>query len=289
MGAGLIVPLSMENARTYNALLLGCTLLFAGSLIWLLISRSEVKKVTAALDQSMLKYESLLSEKLLVDKKLTKTSRKLDTAIYRRNVLLDSVNFTVRQLSAKEAANMQLRNSLRTNVTKQSGYADTIFALRQRLQDFAGLTSVVELQRDSIAHLHEQLSYVKGEYDAALRRSIDQTLVIAERKNDKITSKARRTRELVAHVALPSSLNDLSFTVERPDGSVISTENTLSARQLAVENSMTASTNRSILPYSSTKKMEIVYKPTEKLTEGTYVFKIFNGTDYVGSMNVKLR
>jgi hypothetical protein len=285
----------MENANTYRAILLGTTLLFAGCLTWLLISRNEISSTNTALDQSKLKYEALLSEKLLAEKKLEKTAKKLDTVQYQNNLLTQSLESKFQQISAGDATNRSLKKSLRVANEKHHQATIASRSLNEQLQKTSELNSKMTTrannQRDSISALQQQVTVLRTQYEDAFRRSIDQTLITAERKNDKITSKAKRTTELVAQVDLPVALNNLSFTVEGPDGSVLSTDATLTARQLAKENSLTASLSSLNLPTTSiaTKKMEIIYKPAKKLTEGLYVFKIFNGADYVGSMNVKLR
>src|SRR5688572_23333515 len=103
----------MENANTYRAILLGTTLLFAGCLTWLLISRNEISSTNTALDQSKLKYEALLSEKLLAEKKLEKTAKKLDTVQYQNNLLTQSLESKFQQISAGDATNRSLKKSLR--------------------------------------------------------------------------------------------------------------------------------------------------------------------------------
>jgi hypothetical protein len=280
----------MENANTYKAILLGSMLLLGGCFTWLVISRNEISSINSMLDQSRLKYETLLSEKLLVDKAIEKKSRKLDTAHYQNSLLDEELRSARQKISANEVENSKLRGSLRKSLEMQFQTMDSVTTYRDRLRKSLEIKKVVKSQRDNIVSLQQQFSILQNQYDEALQKSIDQTLVIAERRNDKITSKAKRTKELVAQVELPAVLNDLTFTVERPDGSVLSTEATISARQIVMENSVTASSLNGLpINFPLTKKMEIVYKPTDKLKQGTYVFKIFNGSDYIGSMNVRLR
>jgi hypothetical protein len=289
----LDVTCGMENTNTYKAILLGTTIVFGGCLIWLLILRNDLERADAAVDQSKLKYETLLSEKLLIEKSLNKKTKLLDTLKNENIVLSNGIDEREKMLLSTRAENSRMVKTLDAERAKFQEAEKKAQSLASEVKNSAGrldqVDSQLTMKTDSILRLAHQVAVLQSRLDDAITRSIDQTLILAEKRNDKITSKARRTKELVAQVELPIELNKLTFTVERPDGSVLSTDATLSARQLASEGALTASLTDMMLPAFKTKKMEIVYKPKEKLNKGVYVFKIFNGSDYVGSMNIQLQ
>lgn len=284
----------METANTYRAIITGTTILFSGCLIWLLVSRQTISSLDGELDRTKLRNESLLSEKLQTEKRLDRQLKQAEIMSKKVNRIEEALKNKSGIISSQANENSRVRKALQRAHEQQQQDQMRADELQARLAfqggQYAALQNKAMLLNDSVRLLQNTLTSLELQLDDAVTRSIDHTLVIAEKRNNKPTLKARRVNELVANVQIPARLNDLSFIVEGPGGAVLSADNgTLTVRQIAARETVTASLNDTQILFLPEKRMEVVYKPDKKLYPGLYTFKIYNGSDYVGSMQVSLR
>lgn len=269
-------------------------ILFAGSLIWLLVSRQTISTLNTELDKTKLKSESLLSEKLLTEKDLDKSTKKTESLSETLSELEKSVKNQSELVSTQTEENRRIKRALQFAKEQEQKDKSLTDALREKLtrqiDQHTALQKQETLDTDSIHSLLNTIASLEAQLHDAITRSIDQTHIIAEKRNNKLTSRASRTEKLVANVELPARLNQLSFVVEGPDGAVLSDNaGAVSVRQIASDQSLTASLKGIPQLALQNKKMEVVYKPKMKLKPGTYTIKIYNGSDYVGTMYASLR
>jgi chromosome segregation ATPase len=288
----------MRSDNTYRAIITGMIILFTAGVIWLVVSRQRINALTEQLDEEKLRNESLLSEKLLIAKDLDKESSQVDVLSAEKHRLARELRQRADALGHQTNESKRLKTRLtlaRESVEKGNLQIEELHSkLVANDVQLLRLEEQHRVRKDSIDYLTATITRLEAERDAAVKRSIDQTLIFAEKGNNKLTTKAKRINELVANVDLPSELNDLSFVVEGPDGAILSNthqenENTVTVRQLTDGASATASLNSTVPRLTVTKRMEVVYTPSEKLRPGIYVIKIFNESEYVGSMQIALR
>jgi chromosome segregation ATPase len=282
----------METLNTYRGLLIGMVLLFGGSLIWLLLSRNDISRLHGSLDQAKLKHEALLAEKLEGEKRLNKMDRKFG--------YLEEMNDSLDRLAkAKENRIVSLtKEKIRLSTlykkasTEVTSLAESKADLTKRMtsatEELNRMTEALGDQKDSVRSLRQQQAVLETSLQQAVTQSMDNTLVIAEKSNGKVTSKAKRARELMAEVELPSELGDLKFTVEKADGSILSDEGLLTAREVLRDEAISASTGTFVVPEAQSRRMQVLYVPAKRLKKGVYVFKIWSAQNYVGSMKVRL-
>jgi hypothetical protein len=287
----------MRNDNTYNGIFTGMIILLAGAVVWLVVSRERIVKLTADLNSQKLRNESLLSQKLLVEKDLDKRENKINVLTAEKLGLRQSLaqKSEALALQAQEAKRLRTQalqaqdQSHKNDIQLEQLHSKLVESDLQQLK----LEDDYQIQHDSVELLLAVVTRLERERDEAITRSIDQTLILAEKRNDKLTTKAKKTNEIVANVELPATLTDLNFTIEAPDGTKLSgsrvdANGTLTVRELT-DNTTTASVSSVVPTLLPTKRVEVAYKPEQKLKSGVYVLKIFNGSDYVGSMRVALQ
>jgi hypothetical protein len=279
-----------QNPNTIKALTIGVIILFVGCVFWLIVSRQDIRSLNEQLDQSKLKHEAMLSEKLIQQKDLDKQIIKNETLQKNAIDLEEALKMKAEMVTTQTKENLRIKRALETvrkrRIEESESHQEKLDSTQLEIMNVQNNNNI---RKDSIRYLLKEISMLSSELESAISRTIDQTLVVAHKRNKKLTSKSRKAKALTAKVALPYILSDLQFTVEGPTGSVLSDNGSLTARQVASEEYASASIKNFPLAQSQTKTMEIVYVPKETLEEGTYVFKIYNGGVYVGSMEAKLR
>jgi hypothetical protein len=284
---------SGQKRNIINAFLIG---IFVICISWLFMSVQSNKVLQNNLNKEKLTNEALLSEKLETQKELEKTTHRI-TSLETKNSKLDElVHKKIVALSSIESE----RNALAANIKDLENRQNIELELKQELQErlttntekYSKAESVNKHLIDSLKFLEAQNKLLRKELTQEVLKSIDQTLVTALKKNNnRITSKARAAKFLIAQVKVPSELENMSFTVEGPEGSNFTEEhNAITFRVLDNESKrITASLQNSPVADVHSKTLEIKYTPKEKLQPGVYTLRIFNNHQYVGSMQTNLR
>ena len=111
-------------------------------------------------------------------------------------------------------------------------------------------------------------------------------------KNEKLTVNAHKTNKLMVSFDLPGNVSDnIFFKVVTPQGKEFSSNKDLAAAIEIIENGdgLLASTSENAIGSAGTKRVEMTYKPNQKLSKGIYQFNIYNGDRFLGSTQLRLK
>ena len=174
-------------------------------------------------------------------------------------------------------------------------------ALRDKLEkDITSLNlNLDQLMAENKAY-NDQLAAVKSENEILTTHNALLEAMLADNyriealkgRHDKLTVSARRTNKLMVSFDIPKGVGEeLYFKILTPDKQEFSSINDKSAMIsfYDIENNLLASTTGSALGNQALKRAELIYKPEQKLTKGIYRFNVYNGAEYVGSIQLKLK
>lgn len=252
------------------------------------------------LQKEKIQSESLLSEKLNLEKSINQFKKDV-ASLQGKNVQLDKVlKETNDQLTKKES---EIRKLMAENASmgELKMKNEELEALRDKLEkDITSLNlNLDQLMAENKAY-NDQLAAVKSENEILTTHNALLEAMLADNyriealkgRHDKLTVSARRTNKLMVSFDIPKGVGEeLYFKILTPDKQEFSSINDKSAMIsfYDIENNLLASTTGSALGNQALKRAELIYKPEQKLTKGIYRFNVYNGAEYVGSIQLKLK
>lgn len=255
--------------------------LLVASLIWGFMEKESKNLVRADLDKERLRNESLLSEKLSVEKERDKARQSVQENEQKVKDLSLEIESIRRKLQDNSTA---LRRALNENSSSKKKYADLLATRTQLENELASLTSERDNLKKQGQQSQEELAKLKGqnqklEEDLRLARltHYDKPRVEATRgTTDKLVVKARRVQKLKATLAVNAAAEDLKFTVIDPKGVTLTeSDGSVASRVLGTS--------------GETKQVEITFAPKKKLQAGMYQIEVVSGASHVASLQVSLR
>ena len=285
----------MEKSTTSKIIVGAFIGLLAICLTWAIISQQSKVSFRERLGEEQSTSKALVAENLLLEKALSESKDSNNLFIKQRAELDEALEHRSKMLTTQTLENKRIAKALRFAEQQRETHAklnnEFKAKLDSQLVSYSTLDSLTRSLLDSINVLKTETAYLENELNDAVMRKIDQTVVSAvKRKDSKFTSKARAARKLIAKVEVPGKLKDLRFILEGPSGEVVpGSSNSITARMLADDKSAAATTKDELYLGTKLQNIELTYVPDDRLKDGTYTFKIFNGENYVGSMMVNLR
>ncbi len=252
------------------------------------------------LEKEKIKSETLLSEKLNLEKSLEKFRKDL-TALQGKNAQLDKVvKETGNQLAKKESEIRKLmaENASLADLKKKNTELE---ALRKKLEEqIAGMNMDMNKLIAENKKYSDQLATMKTENQSLAAHSALLEAMLADNyriealkgKHDKLTVAARRTNKLMVSFDIPAEVGkDLYFKIVTPDGQELSSKNHESATiKFYDENkNLMASLTSTASGSKNAKRAELIYKPDNKLIKGIYRFNVYDGKEYMGSIQLRLK
>jgi predicted nucleic acid-binding Zn-ribbon protein len=251
------------------------------------------------LNKNSLQSEKTLSEKLQLEKEIAKMQKEYDF-LEGRNTQTDvlirdlKLKLTQKESAIKSIANdksasakykkeleslKQMRAQLEAEITKLNG---SIANLKSENQRLTGTIASLEAKNKEMSDRNALLSTI-----AATNFRIDAT----KGKSDKITVLARQTKKLTLGFDVPESdVETVQFTIHTPSGKSVKQGKNL-AVNIASDNTENLYASVNMFPDITDKKkrLEMIYKPDQKMEKGIYTIDISNKDIYLGSCQVKLR
>lgn len=271
------------------------TILFLLALGWgifqLRVNDSLQKEVNA----EKLISESILSEKLSVEKEINKIKGQMASIEAKNNELNSSLATLSGKLSDKEKEAERIRRESNANKKK---YSELDLQKKKLEEELASLNNTIQqLQAsntdltNSVAALQKQNQNLSEELEKAHLAYYDKPMIEAVRgKKDKLVAKAARTKKLRATVMVPGNLKEVEFKIINPDGQVISnTEDGTLATRVVNNNINLVSASGKTTPSNTFKQMEMVFVPKKKLKAGVYQIEVVSENLAVGNLQIKLR
>jgi DNA repair exonuclease SbcCD ATPase subunit len=287
----------MEILRNSKAIAGVTTTLLVASLFWLINTKSVNNSLETGLQKEKLNSETLLSEKLLLEKDIQKVKDQLSMLRDQNKEYEDLVKSTSVKLRSQETEfNRMKKENLSLGQIKKQRHE--LSALKSQLESelqslrnsYAELESKNIALNATVASLSERNKMLTNDLNKAMFATIDQSQIQAVKgKAEKLTVRAKKTRKLIANFEVPANLKNLSFRIADSKGNILtSKDGTIASSVMPSENNYTASSNAGISG-NELQKVEMIYLPKEKLKTGVYTVEILNENLYVGSLKVKLK
>lgn len=241
-----------------------------------------------------------LAQKQMLENEMTDYKMRVQSLTGKNAELDDLMSKKEKELAAKEA---EIKKLIKHNADAN--------ALRKQLADVKKMKADMEMQVEALnltiaklknenQDLAKQVKSLKSENEMMAKNmkilsSMNADNMVADalkRKDAKNTVFARKANKLYVSFNLSQDVaSNVKFKVTTPSGKVVSTEQDgLTYKLVDVQNEvLTADASGSISANASVKKIEMVYKPKEKLKNGTYTISIYNGDTYLSSCQIRLR
>jgi DNA repair exonuclease SbcCD ATPase subunit len=252
------------------------------------------------LQKEKIRSETLLSEKLNLEKSID--AFKKDLALLKgKNAELDKVvKETSNKLSKKESEIRKLmaENASLSELKKKNEELET---LRKKLEEeIANLNLNMDKLMAENKQFSEQVASIKTENETLAAHNALLEAMLADNyriealkgKHDKLTVAARRTNRLMVSFDMPSEVgNEIFFKIITPDGKELSSRNDNAAviKFYDEYKNILASLTGAASGDQKARRAELIYKPDHKLIKGIYRFNIYDGKDYMGSIQLRLK
>ena len=119
----------------------------------------------------------------------------------------------------------------------------------------------------------------------------------AQKKNNKLTVNAKKTKEIILAFEVPASMSEqLKFNIVFPDGKQVASNNSKNITYAVnhkdfvfSDAEVVASTQNLFVKSDDSKQIALSYKADSKLKPGTYQIDIYSENEYLGSCRMKLK
>jgi myosin heavy subunit len=272
--------------------------LLIGSIIYVFIEKERRGLSEENLKAEKLKSEALLAEKLAFEKnrdeykaeleKMTTASHDIQERAKNTESLL---NQALKDLEKNKRANNnvgQLKKKLQTLQNEKAELDRQITDYKNTLE-YA--RSSEEQNKHTIAALESGNKQFTDRVNALMKTSLDNSLVVTAKRNQKITVKAKHVKQLSLEADIIGTTDNIKMSLMDPDGKSITpdlSELTISPAASSTEKGQAFYVSNAE-PSLAKSRVEIIYKPKNKLKPGIYKVAIDNGGNLIGSLQVKLR
>ena len=293
-----------ESNSKIKALAIGITICLFVSLFVAARYITVSKQVTADLNDEKLKSESLLSEKLQLQKEIDKFRKEiaslqgknsdLDRILAQTSSSLDKSEAELKAIKRDNASVKDLKrqiaelNSLRNNLESQIASLNS--NITQLKEENGALKSENTRANAMIAHLEKEKKGLENNVQL-LTAMADDNLVQVMKKNEKLTVNSRRAKKISFTFDVPqSSLGGLEFKVVSPDSKTFTkNDGSISYHMIESDGHPVASIGAYPGQFELVQRVEMVFAPKEKLKDGIYKIEVYNNGTHLGRMQVKLR
>ncbi len=241
-----------------------------------------------------------LAQKQMLENEMTDYKMRVQTLSGKNAEMDELMSKKEKELAAKE---VEIKKLIKNNADAN--------ALKKQLADVKKMKSDMEMQVDALnltisklktenQDLAKQVKSLKSDNEMMAKNikilsSMNADNMVADalkRKDAKNTVFARKANKLYVSFNLTQDVaTNVKFKVTTPSGKIVSTEQDgLTYKLVDVQNEvLTADASGSVTTGAAMKKIEMVYKPKEKLKNGTYTISIYNGDTYLSSCQIRLR
>lgn len=293
----IIKTFNMKKYTNSTAISIALTALLVGSLFWLMATKRVNSSLEAGLQEQKLKSETLLSEKLLLEKDMQKMKDHLSRVTGESDEMRELMKSTSAKLETQELEYNRIKReniSLHQIRKQRQQLTELNSELQNQLQALTNENAQLDARNGDlerrIAFLQEQNKTLTDDLNRAVFAAIDQSQVHAVKgRKGKLTIKARQTKQIIANFEVAASLKNLSFRIIDAKGNLLPQAlGTFAATTTPSQNNFIASTEDRTFG-NSLQRVDMVFTPKRKLDSGVYTVEILNDNLYVGSLRVKLK
>ena len=247
------------------------------------------------------KSEILLSEKLSLDKAiknyqfditgLQNKNSGLNKLIAEANINVQNKNDEINRL--KTANKGSLKNLKEKNAELENQMLQLNEQLSKSNNSLAQVKSENEVLNNQIFATSKKADELERDNNI-LRElfSYNYRTEALKGKNEKLTVNSKRTNKLFVGFDLPGNIsNDIHFKIITPEGKELSSDKDLAANIKITENGdgLLASSSQNSAGNKGTKRVEMSYKPSQKMAKGIYQFNLYKEDRFLGSTQLRLK
>jgi myosin heavy subunit len=273
--------------------------LFLLSLIGLIFFSASNSSNKKGFNQEKIRNETLLSEKLNLDKQISKNKDEMIELKGYNEQLNKNLSQVNESLSNKEKEIAKLSKDNKRVKSLQKQLADIRKSKSDLEKKIDALNLALNQLKNERTDLNDKLNVVQNENKKLIEQNqILQSMVAnnyriesLKKKNNQLTIKAKRTKKLFIGFDVPeTNTSDINFKITTPKGKVLSGKNDGITYKITdgVQNLTASISNETITPMQL-KRVEMTYLPNEKLIGGIYKIEIFSKESFVGSCQIRLK
>lgn len=300
-----------KQGLTIAVVILALLLVVAG--IWGFMqnnARKDLEGVRSELEGTVEELESLRAELL---NEVDSLQGEYNSLAEQNSELQGDLSTAQQTIAEKEAAIRNLKASKSSEVNSLRAEIQQLMALKDELQgNIQGIQAENDSLRQAMGMLEENLTASKEEIEQlnAIRRTIEQenkrlTLenftasafqVELERKNEKVTAKARRARTIRISFDLADvpeayqGMRTLYLTINDDKGTPIAAVNPVPAKTIVNNQQMDIiAVKAKDVDITESQRLSFVYDLEEKLDPGFYRVSVFTDIGLLGSSSLRLQ
>lgn len=267
-------------------------LILAG--IYMTAQKGHQSRLENHLNEERLKSESLLAEKLSLEKEIYN----LKADIIDLRVKNDGTDGRLKSaLSDLEAVELELQKSKKqhTSIAQLKKQQQELIKVRDNLQrQIADSEKLIIQIQDRNSEL-EQENALQAEQNRILvsemamlnRTSIDNISVQVRKSNNKLTVKARRAKKLVVEVDVAINAVDIDFKVINSHGREIEMSDD-EKKVSPVDSKKQSILNASLLNNRPVKRVQLIYIPHKRLASGSYTILVRTDSITIGTVQATI-
>lgn len=259
--------------------------LFLGTSVYLTVEMTRNAGLKDDLKNEKVVSESMLSEKLLAEKATVKVTAELASSRQKEHDLqqaLDaettkskSAENKIKSFNNRSKSISRLENKIQALSGSKSYLEEELAQSKQSIENlqhsYNGLELTARLAQEQNHELSSQLASCKTSNPNAL----NEILIESKKKNNKLTVRSKRTKQLIVHLETPVTANNLSFKITDPAGNDLNDKHGV----ITVYKTEVGTQNRTQLTFS----------PKHPLKEGLYTIQVSNENRLISSLQVRLR
>lgn len=291
----------MTYESKIKAVAAGVTATLFASLITIGVMYRNNSLLSEDVKAEKVRTESLSGEKASLKKEIEKLRMEL-AGLQSQNTELDNVIKNAQYKLAEKEALIAKLNKDNTSIPALRRELDNIRKIRKDL-----LAQLEELQKEKVRmgaeinELNRTIAALQKENQELYARVNQKTHMAynfrvepVKKRKDKLTVKAKRTQKINISfdVNSPKNLTGDVYIKLRSEKDGEMEGETLLAYEVAEDldsEELFVSSESMILSTEEYKRFNVSFDPKDKLSEGVYYVKVFNGNNYLGSAQFRLR
>lgn len=292
----------MNTSSRESRIAIGVTLLFLIAMGFAIYYFSDGRSLKKDLTSEKVKSEKMLSEKLALSKEIDKLKNEIDSYKGKNSNLDKSLADLQSKLQKKEAELNRMAANSSPNYKKQfqelqAIKADLDKSLARLNEELSALQAENSDLRASLAHMEANNEQLAVNNKNLTRMIVNNLEAEAQKKNNKLTVNAKKTKEIILAFEVPASMSEqLKFNIVFPDGKQVASNNSKNITYAVnhkdfvfSDAEVVASTQNLFVKSDNSKQIALSYKADSKLKPGTYQIDIYSENEYLGSCRMKLK
>lgn len=292
----------MNTSSRESRIAIGVTLLFLIAMGFAIYYFSDGRSLKKDLTSEKVKSEKMLSEKLALSKEIDKLKNEIDSYKGKNSSLDKSLADLQSKLQKKEAELNRMAANSSPNYKKQfqelqAIKADLDKSLARLNEELSALQAENSDLRASLAHMEANNEQLAVNNKNLTRMIVNNLEAEAQKKNNKLTVNAKKTKEIILAFEVPASMSEqLKFNIVFPDGKQVASNNSKNITYAVnhkdfvfSDADVVASTQNLFVKSDNSKQIALSYKADSKLKPGTYQIDIYSENEYLGSCRMKLK